>query len=160
MHFFCIYCHIGSMWLLMVDVKLWFMIFRLFYMSISIECYFKWTLLTPSTPFCVRPFSKNFGWQEVNYCKFSLLFVFFYVMESLLFFSHHFPSRDLSIILLFIDKNQGDSLIRPIFAFAHFCVLHCFFGVFLSCFFPSLADDTHILSLVSFISFSFDHFVF
>jgi hypothetical protein len=48
--------------------------------------------------------------------------------------------------------------IRPFFAFAHFHALHCFSTVFFSCFFFSLANDTHIVDLAQVVSFVFDHF--
>ncbi len=63
------------------------------------------------------------------------------------------------VTLLSISTCQGDSLVEPIFVFAHFHVLHCSFGVFLFYFFPSLGDGIHILDLVYIVSFVFDHFI-
>jgi hypothetical protein len=46
----------------------------------------------------------------------------------------------------------------PLFALIHFQVLCYFLGVFSSCLFPSLANDTHIIGLAHVISLTFDHF--
>jgi hypothetical protein len=76
-----------------------------------------------------------------------------------LYFSHHSSSQALSIILSFVGTQHGDPLIGPLFALAHFRTLRCFLGLFLSCFFPSLTNDTRIHSPVHVVSFAFDHFV-
>lgn len=154
MFFLHIYCHISSMWLLRADVKLWFMISKLLYMSISIGWCFRWTLLMPSTPFCVRSFSKNFGQQKANYHKFSLLFVLF-TLWSFFYFLIIISFQEicpLSFPLLMCIKA-----IRPpcLFFLLPTFVFYVFFGVLSLCLFPSLVANTHIFSLVSFISFFF-----
>jgi hypothetical protein len=49
--------------------------------------------------------------------------------------------------------------IRPSFAFAHFCALHCSSKVFFLCFFFSLTNDTHIVDLAHVVSLVVDHSV-
>lgn len=81
------------------------------------------------------------------------------MFKNFLFFSHPSILKKKFILLSSIGVHQGDSLIKPLFDFAHFCVLCCFSGVFASCLFFSLVDDTHIFGLVSIFTFAFDHFV-
>jgi hypothetical protein len=50
-------------------------------------------------------------------------------------------------------------LAKPLFALIHFRDLHYFLGFSYSCFFISLANDTHILSLAHVIALAFDYFV-
>jgi hypothetical protein len=52
----------------------------------------------------------------------------------------------------------GDSLVRPFFALTHFHVLRYSLKVFHLCFFPSMANNTHILNLTHVITLTFDHF--
>jgi hypothetical protein len=40
-----------------------------------------------------------------------------------LFFSYHTPEGELFLILLFVSTYEGDLLVGPLFAFAHFCAL-------------------------------------
>jgi hypothetical protein len=77
-----------------------------------------------------------------------------------MFFSHHSPHEELSIVLSFVGTHQGDQFIKPLFALAYFRALQTSFIVFPSCLFPSLVDDFHILGLTSLIPFVFYHFVF
>ncbi len=150
MHFFHIYCHISSMWLLRAYVKLWFMIF---YMCISIGCCFRWTLLMPSTPFCVRSFSKNFGRQKANYCKISLIFMLF-MLWSLFCFLIIISLQEicpLSFHLLMCTK----AIISPcIFLFLpNFVFYVVFLGFFLFVFSPHWLMTP--ISLTSFLSSPF-----
>jgi hypothetical protein len=77
-----------------------------------------------------------------------------------LYFNHHDSLGALFIILSFMGTHQGDLLRRPLFALVYFCALCCFSEVFPSCFFLSLANDTHILNPTHVISFVFYHFIF
>jgi hypothetical protein len=52
---------------------------------------------------------------------------------------------------------HDDSIIRPLFALIHFCVIFQMF--FLHVFFPSLADDTYIFNPTHVVPFTFDHFI-
>ncbi len=84
----------------------------------------------------------------------------FYVHElPSMFFNHHFGfGRIFFIILSFIGTCYGDPLARPLFILACFHTLKASFVFFFLCFFLSLANDTHIFDLASFVPFSFDHF--
>jgi hypothetical protein len=53
---------------------------------------------------------------------------------------------------------QGGLVARPFFALAHFLAFHYSLKVFLSCLFPSLANQTHILSPAHVISLIIHHF--
>jgi hypothetical protein len=57
----------------------------------------------------------------------------------------------------------GDLLVRPFFALTHFHVLRYSLKVFHLClfplhFFPSMANNTHILNPTHVITLTFDHF--
>jgi len=80
----------------------------------------------PSTPFRVRPFSRNFEQLEANYHKFSLLFMFFYALESPIFL----VMKDLFVLLSSINMHQVDPFVRPFITPTHFHVLCCSFKVF------------------------------
>ncbi len=54
-----------------------------FWSPILIQWCFRQTLQTFSTPFCVRPFSKNFGQWEASYLNFALVFVLFMAFRFL-----------------------------------------------------------------------------
>jgi len=70
-------------------------------MSIPTGQCFKWTSQTPSTPFHIKPFSKNFGWQKANYCKFSPLFMFF-MPWSFLYFLIIIPHLEIYLSSFFL----------------------------------------------------------
>ncbi len=112
----------------------------------------------PLTPFCVKPFSKSFECTKLIITTFPFVRVF-YALKFLLFFSHHFFSRDLFVLFLSIGVHQVDPFVRPFIFLAHFHALCCSSKVFPSCLFPSLADDIHILSFAHIVSSIFDHFI-
>jgi len=99
---------------------------------------------------------KAILWElQVAGNQLSQLFLFicgFFVQEFFLLCNHHFPLKYFSILFLSIGLHYDNLFIRPLFAFAHFCVLHCYSNVFPSFLFPSLVDDTHILDLASIIT--------
>jgi len=67
---------------------------------------------------------------------------------------------DLLIIHSLEGMHQGDSFIGPLFVLAHFHVLQFSMTIFPFCkFFPSFANDIHIIGLAFIIHFAFDHFV-
>ncbi len=82
----------------------------------------------------------------------------FYGLQVLLYLSHHSSLGVLLVILSFMGTQQGNLLAWLLFVLVHFCTLRCSSGVFLSCFFLSLANNTHIFSLAHVVSFPFDHF--
>jgi hypothetical protein len=53
---------------------------------------------------------------------------------------------------------QGDPLGRALFILAHFKVLHYIINHFPSYLFPSITDDTHIISPFSIVSSIYEHF--
>jgi hypothetical protein len=53
---------------------------------------------------------------------------------------------------------QGDALARALFALAHFRALHSIVSHFPSRLFPSIVDDTHIVSFLFIVSFTYEHF--
>jgi hypothetical protein len=85
------------------------------------------------------------------------MFVLF--MAFKLYFNHCYSLGVLFVILSFVGAHQGDMLVRLLFALIHFRTLCCSLEVFLSCFFLSLAIDTHILNHTHVFSFTFDNFV-
>jgi hypothetical protein len=127
-------------------------------MAIMIGWCFKFTLQTLSTPFHVRPPSKNFKQYGAIILAFSFCLFFLWPL-IFLYFNHHFSSRVLSIILYFVGTRQGNLLAKPLFALVHFRVLHYFLGVFLLCHIFSLTNDTHILGPAHLVSLAFDHYV-
>jgi hypothetical protein len=54
--------------------------------------------------------------------------------------------------------RQGDPLGRPLFVLAHFKVLHFTINCFLSCLFPSITNDIHIIGPFLIVSFTYEHF--
>jgi hypothetical protein len=97
-------------------------------------------------------------WQEANCFCFSFLSTIFTPSNSPLFFNHHFPKGELSIILLFMGTCQSDPLIEPFFILTHFHAFKASFITFASWFFLLLIDGIHILNLVSLIPLAFNHF--
>jgi hypothetical protein len=81
-----------------------------------------------------------------------------YAFESPLFYSHCNHEKDLIIIPFAMGTHQGGPLRGTLFALAHFRALHSIVSHFLSCLFPFIANDTHIIGPPSIVSFAYEHF--
>jgi len=57
-----------------------------------------------------------------------------------------------------MGTHQGDPLGGALFTLAHFRALHSMVNCFLFYLFPSIVDDTHIISSFSIVSFAYEHF--
>ncbi len=82
----------------------------------------------------------------------------FYAFESFMFYSHCNCKGDVTIIPSTMGTHQGDLLRRALFDLTHFRALHSIVNHFPSCLFPSIIDDTHIISPLSIISSTYEHF--
>jgi hypothetical protein len=51
-----------------------------------------------------------------------------------------------------MGTHKGDPLGRALFALAHFKGLHSIANIYFFCLFPSIIDDTHIISPPSIVS--------
>jgi hypothetical protein len=82
----------------------------------------------------------------------------FYAFETPLFYNQRNHEGDVTIIPFTMGTCQGDFFGGALFALAHFKALHSIVSYFPSSPFPSIADDIHIISLLSIISFTYEHF--
>jgi len=82
----------------------------------------------------------------------------FYAFESPLFYNLHNHEGDVTIIPFAMEIHQSDPLGGALFTLAHFKVLCSITTHFPSCLFPSIANDTHIISPPSIISSAYEHF--
>jgi hypothetical protein len=69
-----------------------------------------------------------------------------------MFYSHHNREGDVTIIPSAMGTHQGDPWGGALFALTHFKVLCYAVNYFFSCLFPSIVDDTHIISPLSIVS--------
>ncbi len=81
-----------------------------------------------------------------------------YAFESPLFYSHHNHVGDVLVIFSTMGTREGDLLGRALFALTHFRALCFTTNHFLSCLFPSIVDDIHIIGPPSIVSFTYEHF--
>ncbi len=105
----------------------------------------------PSIPFRMRSFFKNFGWQEVNYCSFSLLFKLF-IFWSFLWFLVIIPFWEIcssSFCLLVCVKVICLSSLYSLLSIFVFCIVPQGFFLFVSSIFW-LMTPTSSTSLVLF----------
>ncbi len=110
----------------------------------------------PSTPTCVRLYSKNFK------CQLFQLFPFIYFLCPLfpLFFNRHFSLGDLFVIFLSIGMCQIHSFVKPflhLFIFM-FCIVFQAFFLHVFSFIAWLMTPISLTLLILF-PFSFYHFV-
>jgi hypothetical protein len=77
----------------------------------------------------------------------------FYAFESPLFYHHYSCESDVIIIPSAMGTYQGDLLRGALFALTHFKAMHSTTNQFLSCLFPSIANDNHIISPFHYILF-------
>jgi hypothetical protein len=83
----------------------------------------------------------------------------FNAFKSFLFYNHHIHESDVIIIPSAMGIRQGDlGGGGALFALAHFKVLCYTTNHFPSCLFPSIIDDTHIISPPSIVSSAYEHF--
>jgi hypothetical protein len=82
----------------------------------------------------------------------------FYAFEYPMFYSHHNHEGIIIMIPFAMQTHEGDPLGGALFTLAHFKGLCFTINHFLSCLFPSIVDDIHIISPLSIISFVYEHF--
>jgi len=73
-------------------------------------------------------------------------------------YSHRDHEGDVTIIPFATRIHQGDPLGGALFVLAHFKALSFIANHFLSCLFPSIIDDTHIIASFLIVSFTYEHF--
>jgi len=103
-----------------------------------------------------RSYFKNFM-QQVWTIQFIPFVHAFYAFEFLLFYNHHNPEGDVTIIPSTAGTRQGDPLRGALFVLTHFKALHSITSHFLFCLFPSIAGDIHIIGPPSIISSTYEH---
>jgi hypothetical protein len=81
----------------------------------------------------------------------------FYAFEYLMFYNHHNHDDNVTIIPSTMGTRQNDSLGETLFALVHFKGLCFTASHFLSCLFPSITDNIHIISPFYFMS-TYEHF--
>ncbi len=82
----------------------------------------------------------------------------FYAFESPLFYSHYNCEGEVMVIPSTMGTRQGDPLGGALFALVHFRTLCSIANHFPSCLFPFIADNIHIISPPSIVSFAYEHF--
>jgi hypothetical protein len=82
----------------------------------------------------------------------------FYAFKSPLFYSHCNRESDVTIIPFAMGTHQGDPLGVALFTLTHFRALGSIVNHFPSCLFPSITNDTHIISPLSIVSSTYEHF--
>jgi len=76
-----------------------------------------------------------------------ILFVHaFYAFESSMFYNHFNRDGNITVIPFAMGTRQGDLLKGALFALAHLKALHFTINHFPSCLFPSIINDTHIIT--------------
>jgi hypothetical protein len=73
-----------------------------------------------------------------------------------MFYNHRSCEGDVTIIPSAIEIRQGDLLGGALFVLAHFKALRSIASPFLSCLFPSIIDDIHIIGPPLTISFAYE----
>jgi hypothetical protein len=76
----------------------------------------------------------------------------FYAFESSMFYSHRNSDGNIIVIPFAMGTHQGDLLKGALFALIHLRALHFTISHFLSCLFPSIVNDTHIIGPLSIVS--------
>lgn len=105
---------------LRVIVKQWCMVFDLLWTLILIGWCCRWMSQMPSTQFHIESSFKSFAKLAILCHSFFVLFDPFYAQHLPLYFSHHYPSIDFSVITFFISTHQGDLLASLFFTFLYF----------------------------------------
>jgi hypothetical protein len=82
---------------------------------------------------------------------------FFYSVHSCLYYQHGRHVKGVTIIESYLGMRQGDPLRGPLFILAHYRAFIKTITRTPNYIFPSLADDIHIMGLMSQITHTFDH---
>jgi hypothetical protein len=82
----------------------------------------------------------------------------FYAFKSPLFYNHHNYEVDVTIIPSAMGTRQGDPLKGALLVLTHFKTLRSIINHFPSCLFPSIVNDTHIISPLSIVLYAYEHF--
>jgi hypothetical protein len=69
----------------------------------------------------------------------------FYTFEFPMFYHHYSHQDDVIIILFAMGTCQGDPLGGALFTLTHFMAMRFTTNHFLSCLFPTIANDNHII---------------
>jgi hypothetical protein len=86
------------------------------------------------------------------------LILFVHAFEYPSFYNYDNCEGNIIIIHFGMGTHQGDFLGRALFVLAHFRALRSIANHFHSYLFPSIADDIHIISPFSIVSFAYEHF--
>jgi hypothetical protein len=97
----------------------------------------------------------NYGWPIGPIFPFIQSF---YVAQFLLFFNHHSPLGNFTIIHSSMGTWYEDWLERSIFPLVRFLALCNSIGIFPSCLFPLIVDGIHIIGHTSMVPCVFEHF--
>jgi hypothetical protein len=92
-----------------------------------------------------HPFFRNYNLLLTPWINFSHLFIDLTHTHLHYIFLKAFRHKDLTIISFKSRTQQGDSLGGMLFTLAHFCALHHTTATHLTCVFPLLANDMHIV---------------
>ncbi len=82
----------------------------------------------------------------------------FYASEFPLFYIHYNHESEATVISFAMGTRQGDLLKKTLFVLVHFKILCSTSNHFPSCLFPSIINDIHVISLLSIVSSTYDHF--
>jgi hypothetical protein len=82
----------------------------------------------------------------------------FYAFEYHLFYNYYNCEGDVTVIPFVMGTRQNDPLRRALFGLTFFEALYFTTICFLSCRFPSIAHDTHIIGPLLIVSYAYDHF--
>jgi hypothetical protein len=86
------------------------------------------------------------------------LIPFVSAFEFPFFYSHCNLEDDVTIIPFAMGIHQGELLGGALFVLAHFRALRSTINHFPSCLFPSIVNDIHIISPLSIVSSTYEHF--
>jgi len=75
-----------------------------------------------------------------------------------MFYTHRNCEGKVMVIPSAMGTHQGDLLKGARFTLFHFKVLRSTTSQFLSCLFPFITYDTHIIEPLSIVSFAYEHF--
>ncbi len=85
------------------------------------------------------------------------LIPYVYAFEFSFFLSNCNCESNVKVILSTTGTHEGDPLGYALFVLTHLKVLCFIINRFLSCLFPSIIDDNHIINPLSIVSFIYEH---